>query len=44
MSEGSILDSKPDRKLYVAPSKLDLHGLIVFYHVASGESITAAAG
>lgn len=27
----------------MAPSKLDLHSLIVFYYVASGESITAAA-
>jgi len=27
----------------VAPSKLDLHSLIVFYYVASEESITAAA-
>ncbi|MBN1161032.1 MAG: LysR family transcriptional regulator [Dehalococcoidales bacterium] len=28
----------------MTPSKLDLHSLIVFYHVASEESITAAAG
>jgi DNA-binding transcriptional LysR family regulator len=27
----------------MSPSKLDLHGLIVFYYVASEESITAAA-
>lgn len=43
MSEGRIPGSGPDRKVNVAPSKLDLHSLIVFYYVASEESITAAA-
>jgi DNA-binding transcriptional LysR family regulator len=33
----------PDRSNSVAPSKLDLRSLIVFYYVASEESITAAA-
>ena len=28
----------------MAPSKLDLHSLIVFYYVGSEGSITAAAG